>query len=88
MICERITVGAGTDYPLNGMLTFPDSLSKPVPAVVLVHGSGPSDMDETVMKLTPFKDLARASRNAASLRYGMTSAASRTQGKWQKRMSP
>ena len=49
MICEKITVGAGTEYPLHGMLTFPDSLSKPVPAVVLVHGSGPSDMDETVM---------------------------------------
>ncbi|MBP5239316.1 MAG: alpha/beta fold hydrolase [Oscillospiraceae bacterium] len=71
MICERITVGAGTDYPLNGMLTFPDCLSRPAPAVVLVHGSGPSDMDETVIKLTPFKDLARglAERGIASLRY-------------------
>ena len=71
MICEKITVGAGTEYPLHGMLTFPDSLSKPVPAVVLVHGSGPSDMDETVIKLTPFKDLAQglAERGIASLRY-------------------
>ena len=77
MICERITVGAGTDYPLNGMLTFPDSLSKPVPAVVLVHGSGPSDKDETVMKLTPFKDLAQglAGRGIASLRYDKRSFA-------------
>ena len=77
MICEKITVGAGTDYPLNGMLTFPDSLSKPVPAVVLVHGSGPSDMDETVMKLTPFKDLAHglAERGIASLRYDKRSFA-------------
>ena len=77
MICERITVGAGTDYPLHGMLTFPDSLSKPVPAVALVHGSGPSDMDETVMKLTPFKDLAQglAERGIASLRYDKRSFA-------------
>ena len=77
MICERTTVGAGTEYPLNGMLTFPDSLSKPVPAVVLVHGSGPSDMDETVMKLTPFKDLAQglAERGIASLRYDKRSFA-------------
>ena len=77
MICEKITVGAGTEYPLNGMLTFPDSLSKPVPAVVLVHGSGPSDMDETVIKLTPFKDLAQglAERGIASLRYDKRSFA-------------
>ena len=77
MICEKITVGAGTEYPLHGMLTFPDSLSKPVPAVVLVHGSGPSDMDETVMKLTPFKDLAQglAEHGIASLRYDKRSFA-------------
>ena len=58
MISEKITVGEGTEYPLNGLLTLPDDLSGPVPAVVMVHGSGPSDMDERVMKLTPFKDLA------------------------------
>ena len=71
MICENIVVGAGTEYPLNGMLTLPDDLSSPVPAVVMVHGSGASNMDEKVGKLTPFRDLAEglAARGVASLRY-------------------
>ena len=55
MITENITVGEGTKYPLAGMLTLPDDLSRPAPAVVMVHGSGPSDMDEKVMALTPFR---------------------------------
>ena len=71
MHSEQITVGAGTDYPLKGLLTLPDDLSGPVPAVVMVHGSGASNMDEKVMKLTPFKDLAEglARHGIASLRY-------------------
>ena len=71
MITEKITVGAGTQYPLAGMLTLPDDISQPVPAVVMVHGSGASNMDEKVMKITPFKDLAEglAKRGVASLRY-------------------
>ena len=50
MISEKIVVGQGTEYPLNGLLSLPDDLSKPVPAVVMVHGSGASNMDEKVMK--------------------------------------
>ena len=71
MICEKIIVGEGTEYPLNGLLTLPDGASAPLPAVVMVHGSGPSDLDERVMKLTPFKDLAEglAKRGVASIRY-------------------
>ena len=71
MYSEKITVGAGTDYPLKGLLTLPDDLSGPVSAVVMVHGSGASNMDEKVMKLTPFKDLAEglAGHGVASLRY-------------------
>ncbi|MDO5455944.1 MAG: alpha/beta fold hydrolase [Eubacteriales bacterium] len=71
MYSEKIIVGAGTDYPLNGLLTLPDDLSEPVPAVVMVHGSGASNMDEKVMKLTPFRDLAQglAKQGIASLRY-------------------
>lgn len=71
MYSEMIVVGAGTDYPLNGLLTLPGDLSKPVPAVVMVHGSGASNMDEKVMKLTPFKDLAEGlgRHGIASLRY-------------------
>ena len=71
MIRNKVVVGEGTEYPLNGLLTLPDDLSGPVPAVVMVHGSGPSNMDERVMKLTPFKDLANGlvTRGIASLRY-------------------
>lgn len=71
MICKKIVLGRDTEYPLNGLLTLPDDLSEPVPAVVLVHGSGPSDMDEKVMKLTPFRDLAEglAKHGIASVRY-------------------
>ena len=56
MIREKIIVGEGTEYPLNGMLTIPENTT-PVPAVVMVHGSGASNMDEKVMKLTPFRDV-------------------------------
>lgn len=71
MITERIIVGENTKYPLNGLLTLPDDTNKPVPAVVFVHGSGPSNMDEKVGKITPFKDLAEglAKLGIASIRY-------------------
>lgn len=71
MYSEKIVVGVGTEYPLNGLMTLPSDLSKPVPAVVMVHGSGASNMDEKVLKLTPFKDLAEglARHGIASLRY-------------------
>jgi hypothetical protein len=71
VIAEKIIVGQGTAYPLNGLLTLPDNTNEKVPAVVLVHGSGPSNMDERVSKLTPFKDLAEglAARGIASIRY-------------------
>lgn len=71
MRIEKIIVGEGTEYPLNGLLTLPDSIDQKVPAVVLVHGSGASSMDEKVYKLTPFKDLAEglAERGIASIRY-------------------
>ena len=71
MYSEKIVVGKGTEYPLNGLLTIPDSAGGRVPAVVLVHGSGSSNMNEQIYKLTPFKDLAEglAQRGIASIRY-------------------
>ena len=77
MKTEAIVVGKDTEYPLNGLLTLPDELSTPVPAVVFVHGSGSSNMDEKVMKLTPFKDLAEglAAHGIASIRYDKRSFA-------------
>jgi len=77
MTVEKITVGQGTKYPLKGLLTLPEDLSSPVPAVVFVHGSGASNMDEKVGKLTPFKDLAEglARHGIASVRYDKRSFA-------------
>ena len=74
---ENIIVGKGTDYPLHGLLTLPDDTTKPVPAVVFVHGSGASNRDEKVGKLTPFKDLAEglAAHGIASVRYDKRSFA-------------
>lgn len=71
MIEEKIVIGARAAYPLNGLLTLPSDAEGPVPAVVFVHGSGASNMDEKVGKLTPFKDLAQglARQGIASVRY-------------------
>ena len=70
MKIEDIIVGQGTEYPLKGKLTLPEA-QKPVPAVVFVHGSGASNMDEKVGKVTPFRDLAEglAKHGIASIRY-------------------
>lgn len=74
---EKIIIGEGTEFPLNGILTLPENPEKPVPAVVFVHGSGSSNMDEKVMKLTPFKDLAEGlgRHGIASIRYDKRSFA-------------
>ena len=75
MVSENIIVGKGTKYPLKGILTLPDNITEPVPAVVLVHGSGSSNMDEKVGKITPFKDLAEglARQGIACIRYNKRS---------------
>ena len=73
---EPIILGQNTRFPLKGLLTLPDGHG-PFPAVVLVHGSGSSNMDEKVGKLTPFKDIALglAQRGIASVRYDKRSYA-------------
>ena len=65
----EITVGSG-DWALPGTLSLPDGAG-PFPAVVLVHGSGPQDRDETIGPNKPFRDLAwgLASQGIAVLRY-------------------
>ena len=64
------------DFTVAGLpatLAMPDgaSAAAPVPAVVLVHGSGPHDRDETIGPNRPFLDIARglAARGIAVLRY-------------------
>ena len=66
---REVTVGAG-EWALPGTLSIPSG-DGPFPAVVLVHGSGPNDRDETIGPNRPFRDLAHglASRGIAVLRY-------------------
>ncbi|MCR4396017.1 MAG: alpha/beta fold hydrolase [Candidatus Saccharicenans sp.] len=58
------------DWILPGTLTRPQGTG-PFPAVVLVHGSGPNDQDETIGPNKPFRDIAwgLASKGIAVLRY-------------------
>jgi dienelactone hydrolase len=66
---KEVSVGQG-EWTLPGTLTLPLS-GGPFAAVVLVHGSGPNDRDETVGANKPFRDLAwgLASQGIAVLRY-------------------
>lgn len=59
-----------TEWRLKGTLTNPRRIEKPM-VVILVHGSGPNDRDETIGPNKPFKDLAwgLASKGIAVLRY-------------------
>jgi dienelactone hydrolase len=67
----EITVGDANE-PLDGLLTLPTGVENP-PVVILVHGSGQNDMDETIGAVSnkPFRDLAHglAEQGIASIRY-------------------
>jgi dienelactone hydrolase len=64
-----LTIGSG-EWALPATLDMPVGAG-PFPLVVLVHGSGPGDRDETVGAEKPFRDLGvgLASRGIAVLRY-------------------
>ena len=66
---DAVTIDAG-GWPLQGTLSMPAG-DGPFPAVVLVHGSGPNDRDESYGPNKPFRDLAEglASRGIAVIRY-------------------
>jgi dienelactone hydrolase len=66
---REVTIGSG-EWKLPGTLSIPNGAGS-FPAVVLVHGSGPHDRDETVGGAKPFRDIAEglASRGIAVLRY-------------------
>ncbi|MGB9937334.1 MAG: alpha/beta fold hydrolase [Methanobacterium sp.] len=64
-----VTIG-NNEWTVPGTLTMPEG-SGPFPGLVLVHGSGPNDRDETIGPNKTFKDLALglASYGIAVLRY-------------------
>jgi len=70
LFTERPFTVLSGHWSLPGMLSIPHG-SGPYPAIVLVHGSGPNDMDESLGVNKMFKDLAwgLASRGIAVLRY-------------------
>ena len=53
---EQVEVGHG-EWVLPGTLSLPQGAGASA-AVVLVHGSGPQDRDETLPPNKPFRDLA------------------------------
>lgn len=55
LVSEEVSVGTP---PLPGTLTLPADGLQRCPAVVLLHGSGPNDRDETVGNTHLFRDLA------------------------------
>lgn len=68
---REVEVSVGEEpWELPGVFSLPDA-REPIPAVVLVHGSGPNDRDETLGGNRPFRDLAwgLASRGIGVLRY-------------------
>lgn len=69
-ITEKNAVIGSGEWTLPATLTLPLE-GGPFPAVVLVHGSGPQDRDETIGPNMPFRDLAwgLATRGIAVLRY-------------------
>jgi len=66
---KNIVIGS-SPWELPATLSIP-TINGPLPAVVLVHGSGPNDRDETVGPNKPFKDIAQglSSNGILVLRY-------------------
>jgi len=70
---EAVTIGKGTTWEVEGLLTMPQSASKesPVPAIMLIPGSGANNMDASLFQNRPFFDMADylSSNGIAVLRY-------------------
>ena len=60
-------------FKVNGKLTIPNN-KESFPLVIMIAGSGPNDMNETIGPNAPFKDIALglASKGIASIRFNKT----------------
>ncbi|MGM0597991.1 MAG: DUF3887 domain-containing protein [Myxococcota bacterium] len=69
IVSQKMKLGL-EDWKLDGILTCP-AKGKDFPVVILIHGSGPHDKDETIGKNKPFRDLAEglASKGICVYRY-------------------
>ena len=67
---EHVTFSAVPTFMIDARLTVPKGQAS-FPVVVLLSGSGPQDMDETIGPNKPFKDIADglAKRGIATLRF-------------------
>lgn len=68
---QAVTLFAGTERELSGELLIPENAGADTAYVVLAHGSGPSDLDETIGGNKPFRDLVYglAALGVGSLRF-------------------
>lgn len=69
-LIEETLVANVNDMSLDGILTRPIGVES-APCVILVHGSGATDKDETIFLNKPFRDIAHglAKLGVASYRY-------------------
>ncbi len=69
-VSEPVTLRAGKADETHGLLTLPVG-DGPFPTVIMMQGSGPSDMNETAFGIAIFRDLAEglAQAGVASIRY-------------------
>jgi uncharacterized protein len=75
----EVTVG-NPPWALPGTLSLP-AADRPVPGVVVVHGSGPHDRDGTIGPNKPYRDLAEGlvAAGIATLRYDKRTLVHRTE---------
>ncbi|GAB6107037.1 alpha/beta fold hydrolase [Fusibacter bizertensis] len=67
---KEVTFGEEA-FKITGTLSMPTQGKGPFPVVVLVHGSGPNDRNESIYGNKPFKDIAEGliKQGVAVLRY-------------------
>ena len=68
---EKKTFVGEDPFRLKAKICFPKNLKRKTSGLVLVHGSGPNNMDETILACKPFKDIAHSlsSEGFVVLRY-------------------